>query len=689
MPLSARGHDFTIAVDIGGTFTDLIAYDARTGEFRHAKRPTTPRDLADGILDCIDRSGADLGETGEIVHGSTIAINTVLEGKGAPTALIVTRGTRDVYSIGRGNRPDAYNLFFRRPRPLVPRELTFEVPERLLASGAIETPLDEEAVAEIAARLRELGISAVAVCFLHAYAYPDHERRAGEILRRELPDAYVSLSHEILREYREYERTSTTVVNSYIGPVVSRYVGGLGARLGERDFSGPLWIMQSNGGVMSAREAARKPVATMESGPVGGIIAAAEVGRRLGYDDVISFDMGGTTAKASLIRDATPSIADGYHVGGYNEGHPVMSPVVDIVEVGTGGGSIAWLDEVGALMVGPRSAGAEPGPVCYGRGGTEPTITDANVVLGRIRPQAFLGGDMALDRDGAWAGIESGIAHPLGLTVVEAAHGILEIAAAKMSLAVREVSVVKGYDPRDFVLVASGGGGPIHSLAIARELKIPTVVVPRFPAHFSALGMLLTDQRHDLVQTIFTRLDAADPAQLLRIRREMVERIEGLVDRDRSEGEIRFETQLDLRYAGQDFTLPVPLGDDELAAGDLESVRRRFDDLHQRRYGHQAPDERVEAVNLRVAGRAGRAKPPLGQSVDGTVEAATASAEVHVGSSGDAVEARVLQRDTLAPGSVLEGPALIEEYGSTTVLFAGDRCAVAPTLELLIEVGGA
>ncbi|MGA8297450.1 MAG: hydantoinase/oxoprolinase family protein, partial [Acidimicrobiales bacterium] len=542
--------DFTIAVDIGGTFTDLIGYEAHTGRFLHAKSLTTPHDLVEGVLACIEKSDADLAAATDVVHGSTIAINTVLEAKGARTGLVVTQGTRDVYAMGRGNRPEAYNLFFRRPRPLVPRALTFEVPERVLASGKVAIPLDEDAVLAACAALRDAGVEAVAVCFLHSYANPEHERLTGAIIRAELPQAYVSLSHEILRHYREYERTSTTVINSYIGPIVSRYVESLEHRLRERGLDGEIWIMQSGGGVMTPSTAARQPVAMMESGPVGGIIAATEVGRELGHTNVIAFDMGGTTAKVSLIRDGTSTITDGYYIGGYAEGHPVLGPVVDVVEVGTGGGSIAWIDEVGALKVGPRSAGAEPGPICYRRGGVDPTITDANVVLGRIRPSAFMGGEMELDVGGALEGIAKHVAEPLGLELLAAAHGIIEVANAKMALAVREVSVAKGHDPRDFVLLASGGAGPLHAIAIARELDIPRVVVPRYPGHFSAVGMLLADERHDLVQTIYARFDRLDPA-LLEVRyREMGDSLAQLIGIDR----LRVEAFLDMRYAGQDFT---------------------------------------------------------------------------------------------------------------------------------------
>ena len=677
--------DFTLAVDIGGTFTDLIGYDAGTRRFLHAKSLSTPRDLVDGILACVQRSGADLSAATQVVHGTTVAINTVLESKGARTGLVVTLGTRDVYSIGRGNRPDAYNLLFRRPRPFVPRSLTFEVPERVLATGEVASPLDEEQVVAACVELREAGVEAVAVCFLHSYVNPEHERRAGELIRRELPDAYVSLSHEILREYREYERTSTTVVNSYIGPVVSGYIEALDGRLRDREFGGALWIMQSSGGVMAPGAAARRPVAMMESGPVGGIIASAEVGRGLGFGNVIAFDMGGTTAKASLIRDNVPTVADGYYIGGYAEGHPVLSPVVDVIEVGTGGGSIAWIDEVDALKVGPRSAGADPGPICYRRGGTEPTITDANVALGRIRPSAFMGGEFELDADLALAGIAERVARPLGLEPLAAAHGIVAIATAKMSLAVREVSVAKGYDPRDFVLVASGGAGPLHAGAIARELHIPRVVVPRFPGHFSAVGMLLTDQRHDLVQTIYARLDQLDVDRLRATYVEMAGRLAQLIDGDR----LRIEAFLDMRYAGQDFTLPVPVDQADIAADGVGQIRRRFDDVHERRFGHHAPDERAEVVNLRITGFGSRAKPEMAGAPDrGGASPAPDHALVHLESGTEPVSAPIYARDGLAPGDVFEGPALVEEYASTTVLFAGDLVTVADNLELVIDVRG-
>src|SRR5689334_8480822 len=413
-----------VAIDIGGTFTDLVGFDDEAKKFVEAKSLTTPAQLVQGIVDCIRKSGLSARDIDELIHGSTIAINTLIERKGAKTGLLVTRGTRDVYTIGRGNRPEAYNLFFHRHRPLVPRRLTHEAQERLLATGETHEPLRRDSIAQACAALKAEGVEAIAVCFLHAYANPAHERAAGEMIKAAMPDVYLSLSHEILREYREFERMSTTVVNAYIGPKVGGYVKNLKSSLGGIGFDGNLSIMRSNGGVMTPEVATERPVAMMESGPVGGIIASAQVGAALGYDNVISFDMGGTTAKASLVKDGEPTLAPGYYVGGYASGHPVMLPMIDVVEVGAGGGSIAWIDDIGALKVGPQSAGADPGPICYRAGGSEPTITDANVVLGRLDPDNFLGGQMKLDADGARRGIKEKIADPLGLDTIVAAQAI-------------------------------------------------------------------------------------------------------------------------------------------------------------------------------------------------------------------------------------------------------------------------
>jgi N-methylhydantoinase A len=673
-----------VAIDIGGTFTDLMAFDEASGRFFQAKSLTTPERLVQGIVDCLKKSGVDCAAISELVHGSTTAINTLIERKGAKTGLIVTRGTRDVYLIGRGNRPESYNLFFHRHRPLVPRHLTREIDERLMSSGEILEPLRQASVEEACRKLAEEGVEAVAVSFLHSYANPEHERAAGEVVRRLLPKAYVSLSHEILREYREFERTSTTVVNAYIGPKVGGYVKSLEAGLAQIGMRGELTIMQSNGGVMTAEVAAARPVAMMESGPVGGIIASARVGRALKCPDAISFDMGGTTAKASLIRSGEPTMAPGYYVGGYASGHPVMVPVIDVVEVGAGGGSIAWIDEVGALKVGPQSAGAEPGPICYRGGGTEPTITDANLVLGRLDAEDFLGGEMKLDAIAAEDGLQRRIATPLKLGVVEAAQAIVDIAVSKMSLAVREVSVAKGYDPRDFALVASGGAGPLHVLAIARELHIPKVIVPRFPAHFSALGMLSADERHDFIRTFYADLATVEFAGLGRTLAEMVAESASVLRNGKS---AVHRIHLDLRYVGQEFTLSVPVSAKQIEAGDRQAIRAAFDALYERRYAHHSPGEPVEIVNIRLAAVGKRAAMKTPRIPVARRAKAGRRVKVHLGGARP-VSCPVYQREELGAGARIAGPALVREHGTTTVLFEGDRCVVAKTGELVIAVRG-
>jgi N-methylhydantoinase A len=499
-----------------------------------------------------------------------------------------------------------------------------------------------------------------------------------------MPGVYLSLSHDILREYREFERMSTTVVNAYIGPKVGGYVKDLKSSLGRIGFKGDLSIMRSNGGVMTPEVATERPVAMMESGPVGGIIASAQVGLALGFPNVISFDMGGTTAKASLIRAGEPTLAPGYYVGGYASGHPVMLPMIDVVEVGAGGGSIAWRDDIGALKVGPQSAGADPGPICYRGGGLEPTITDANVVLGRLDPDNFLGGTMKLDADAARRGIKQKIADPLKLDTVAAAQAIVDISINKMSLAVREVSVAKGYDPRDFALVASGGAGPLHVCAIARELYIPTVIVPLFPSHFSALGMLLADERHDFTRTVYSDLASVDFGKLVAVHDEMVKDAKGSL---RHVKNASYQIHLDLRYMGQEFTLQVPVTLDQLRTGERKAIRTAFDDLYELRYAHHSPEEPVEMVNIRLGAIGKRPKlafPSLGASSAG---APSGERQAYFGSASKPLTAKVYKREQLGAGAQVSGPALIQEHGTTTVLFENDRCRVADSGELIITIG--
>ena len=501
-----------VGVDIGGTFTDLVG--CVDGRIVTSKTSTVPADPTRGVADSLALAHCEMPALSELLHGSTIAINTVLERKGARTALITTRGFRDTYAIGRGNRIEAFNLFFHRPKPLIPRELTFEVTERMNAKGEVLKPLDESEVQALAKTLAAQSIEAVAVCFLHAYANPAHERRVGEILRAANPKLFVTLSHEIVREYREYERTSTTALNAFIGPRVQTYLGRLENHLRDENFGGKLNIMRSNGGVMSVRLAQEQPVSMMESGPVAGIIGAGRLAALMGIERAIGFDMGGTTAKASLITNGIPAIEDGYVIGGEASGQPMQIPVVDIVEIGAGGGSIAWCDPTGGIHVGPKSAGADPGPAAYGKGSTDPVVTDANLVLGRINAERFLNGAMKLDVKASERAIEQKLCGPTRLGVKEAALGIVQIADAAMSLAVRAVSVKKGVDPRETAMIAFGGAGPLHAVAIAREIFIPKVIIPKVPGTFSALGMLMASWRQDFVRTLYGLLGSLDAKQV-------------------------------------------------------------------------------------------------------------------------------------------------------------------------------
>ena len=674
-----------IAVDIGGTFTDLVAVDD-DGKVSRSKSLTTPDDFARGIQDCLRGANIDVAGADFFVHGSTVTINAVLERKGARTGLITTKGFRDVYEIGRGNRPEGYNLFFKRPVPLVPRDLRFEVEERLYATGEVFKPLDEESAKATIGALKATGVESVAVCLLHAYTNAAHEQRLGELLRQQFPQAYISLSHEILREFREYERTSTTVLNSYVGPIVSRYLVSLERMLSTGGFRGTFRVMQSNGGVMSAETAKRMPVTMMESGPVAGVIAAARLGQSLDCRHIISFDMGGTTAKSSLIKDFHPEVTSSYYVGGYVSGQPMMLPVVDIVEVGNGGGSIAWIDPAGGLKVGPQSAGAAPGPACYGKGGTEPTVTDANLITGRIDPEYFLGSGVRLQRDKAVQAVTEKIAKPLDLSLEEAALGILTIANFNMSLSVRAVSVEKGYDPRDCVLVPSGGGGALHAIAIARELSVPRVIIPPMPAHFSALGMLLADLKHDYVQTYVRELAETSGAQIAGAF-SLLEKsaFEILAEEGARAEEIVVRRFLDMRYRGQEYTLPVPITEDLRSLVDFSEIRARFDQLHQEHYGHSAPQEPVMIVNLRLSAlgktddRLPLASPPL-QGERG------ARGHRPVIFETTSIDTPVYLRSGLKEGDSLDGPAVIEEIGATILVYPGDKMQVNEFGHLVIEV---
>src|SRR5690242_13663863 len=509
-----------LAADIGGTFTDIAVFDARTGTLQFGKALSTPHHLVEGITAAVDKAGSQYRSAGLFLHGSTIAINTILERTGARTALVITDGFRDIYEIGRINRPDAYNLFLQKHEPLVERALRFEIKERILADGEIDRPLHDAEVEALGRKLDKLGVEAAAIVFLNCYANADHEARAKAILTRNHQDMFVSASHELSQEYREFERCSTVVANAYIGPKVRRYVSEIDRHIRDAGFHGSFLIVQSTGGLYEAEQAQSQCVRMLESGPAAGVIGTQALCHALGIDNAIAFDMGGTTAKAGVIYHGEALTTGTALIGGYDKALPVQIAMMDIFEVGTGGGSIARV-EAGGLRVGPQSAGAVPGPACYGGGGSQPTVTDANLVLGRLAADRFLGGEMRLDVAAAERALEEKIAKPLGLDVTAAADGILRIAATAMSYAVKGVTTERGLDAGDFTLVAYGGAGPLHAVAVAREIGMRKVIIPRAPGVFSAFGMLFSDLRYDFVRTWLSRLEEASFDELGNVYREL------------------------------------------------------------------------------------------------------------------------------------------------------------------------
>ena len=693
---------YRLGIDVGGTFTDGILIDEDTGETRIAKVPSTPSDPSVGFLAAVERilreADAEAADVGYLVHGTTVATNAIIEGKLAPTGFMTTDGFRDMLEIQRQIRPSLYDLLFEKPRPLAPRYLCFGIPERLDATGAVVTPLDEQAVADAAEVLRKEGVEALAVCFLHAYLNSEHEQRTRDIVHEVFPEAVVSLSSEVAPEFREYFRASTTLINAGVRPIVERYLSNIEARLRDAGLRGQLLVMQSSGGVLTFEAARTKPVFMVESGPAAGVIVSAHLGEVLGFDNILSFDMGGTTAKTGLVEHGTPGITKEYEVGtaaraehgAKGAGYPIRTPVIDLVEIGAGGGSIAWVDSGGVLRVGPQSAGADPAPACYGKGGVEPTITDANLVLHRLDPDHFLGGEMRLDEAAARRAIKDRCADPLGLDVLEVALGIVEIANNAMVSALRRISVQRGYDPRDFVLVAFGGAGPVHANRLAAELDIPTFLVPMSPGTTSAMGLLVTDIKHDYSATLIQRTDALDAERVDRLYRGMEERgRKALLAEGMGHASIGFERQVDMRYVGQSYELSIPFGEGGVQDA-LETMLRDFHAEHERAYGFAAPGEPVEFVTLRLTAVGNIAKPKLRElpASDGDAAAARrAVRQVYFAESGGFVDCPSYDRYRLPAGGVIDGPAIVEEMDSTTVIHPGFRAEVDRYGNLLIGVG--
>ena len=690
-----------MGIDIGGTFTDLVLLDDETGERAVGKILTSPEDPSEavekGLVELLDLEGVAPEELKTIVHGTTLVTNALIERRGVETALLTTEGFRDAVAIGTEHRYDMYDVFIEKPEPLVPRSLRYGVRERVLDDGSVERELDEKQVRSYVAELRERGVRAVAVSFLHGFRNPAHERRVAEILAEEAPEITVSLSSEVAPEIREYERTSTTVANVYVRSLVERYLLSLEKRLRRLGFGGTLYIMLSNGGTASVETACQFPIRLLESGPAAGALAAAFYGRAAGFPEVLSFDMGGTTAKACLIEGGEPLTSSEFEVARVyrfkkGSGLPVKISVIEMIEIGTGGGSIAALGSLGLPKVGPRSAGSAPGPACYGRGGVEPTVTDADLVLGYLDPDFFLGGRMRLDREAAVSAIERGIARPLGLALVEAAWGIHQVVNENMANAARVHAIERGKDPRAHPLFAFGGAGPVHAYRVARALGVPGFIAPLGAGATSAFGFLCAPLSFEFVRSLYGRLDELDWAAANGALDEMEEQGRDLLRASGvAEADVRVQRLCDMRYVGQGHEVTVNLPAGVLGPEDREQLAALYRKEYRRLYSREGPDVPLEAITWRLEVSAPRPDIRLGNAeggADDPGEARKGEREIYLPEEGRFAAVPVYDRYLLGPGTVFGGPAVVEERESTVVLGPEGRAEIDAARNLIVRWSG-
>ena len=691
-----------LGVDIGGTFTDLALVDEDTGQQTTFKVSSTPSDYSAAVVDAIKALSTEHGIAPSsltfLSHATTVVTNAILESKGARAALITTDGFRDVLEIRRQSRAKLYDIFQPPPQVIIPRHLRLEVSERVDAYGDIYKPLDESELVPIVAFLRAHEVKAIAVSLLFSFLNPVHEQAIGKILRRELPEVRTFLSSEVLPEMREYERTSTVAVCAYVAPVLEGYLNRLNDFLATDDYP-PLYLTGSSGGVFNVDEGLRVPAMLTESGPAAGVTASVALGKVLGLNQLISFDMGGTTAKASLIHNGEVSITTEYEVGGSGNvrrwlqgtGYPIKVPVVDLAEVSAGGGSIAWLDDAGGLRVGPQSAGAAPGPACYGLGGQNPTVTDADAVLGYLDPGHFLGGRMPLSLDSASAAIKRVVGEPLGLELMQAAQGIVDIVNSNMADAIRMISIERGHDPRDYSLVAFGGAGPVHAGRIGEELGIKKVIIPPNPGVFSAMGLVCTDLKRDYVRSLYTLLDVEGVDDRMRqVYRDITSEARDMLSRSGIPQENwNFRYYLDIRYGNQAYELTVPVESSEIEEGALDAIAERYHAQHFTTYDYNAPDEPIQLVNMRASaiGKFGADFiAPRISSANGSKDISPRShREVYFKELGQ-TSCPVYDRGDLSAGAEIEGPAVIQESSSTVIVYPGQRAAATEfgTIEITI-----
>ena len=689
---------YRIGSDIGGTFTDLILASEDGQTFQVGKVLTTPDRPDDavvaGIQAVVGASGVPAAQVSHVLHGTTLFTNALIERTGARTALVTTKGFRDAIEIAREHRYDMYDLYMQRPRPIAPRHLRFELDERVLVDGSVRRAVDPAEVWRLADRLRTERIEAVGVCLLHAYANPAHERLVGTILREALPDTAVTLSSEVVPEIREYERTSTTLANVYVQRLAQQYLERLRDRLRGIGVGGGLFIMQSNGGLCEAETGGRYPVRLIESGPAAGALAAAHYGALLGHKDLLSFDMGGTTAKACVISDGEPLVSPEFEIDRRyrfkkGSGLPIKVPVIEMIEIGTGGGSIARVDALRRLRVGPESAGARPGPVCYGLGGADPTVTDADLVLGYLDPDFFLGGEMRLDQDAARHAIAERVGKPLGLDPVEAAWGIHQLANESMAGAARIHAIERGKDVERFPIFAFGGAGPVHAFGVARILQSPSVIFPLGAGVMSAVGFLVAPLSFDFVRTLPGVLDALDWGAIAGTVAEMEAEGRAILGRTIAADQIRFRRFADMRYRKQGYEIRVPIPDGLLDASRRDEIRRNFESAYRAIYGHTVRDAPVEAVSWRVVTQGPRPSLRLPTSARGGRDARAARKgvrRVYVSDARGYAEVPVYDRYALGAGATLEGPAVIEERESTVVVGAVARIRVDDAANVIVEV---
>lgn len=687
-PRRSARQRFLVAADTGGTFTDLAVFDTASGETRFGKTLTTYGNLVAGVVAGLDDTRVGLDEALVFKHGTTHVINAFIERKGARTALITTRGFRDVLEIARGNRPETFNLRYRRDPCLIPRRHRYEVNERIAGDGSVIEPLREDEIEALVPVLRSAGIQAVAISFLNAYVNASHEEAAALRLAAAMPEVYVTYGTKLSREWMEYERTSTVAANAFVGARMSDYIGGFFAELNDRQFDGRFYLASSSGGVITPQDAIEQPIALVESGPVGGCIGAAAYARALGLTQVVAFDMGGTTAKCALIEDGRFDVVSTYWVGGYTHGFPIRTPVLDIVEVGAGGGSIGWMDDNGRLQLGPRSAGSDPGPICFGRGGKEPTITDANLVLGRIGSGNFMNGRLPLDIDAARMVISERLAKPLGFqsddAVERVAQGMLALANVIMAGALQEITIQRGRNIRDYVVFAFGGGGPLFAAELARDLGVSQVVIPPHPGAFSSLGMLLAEARRDTAQTFIGQLtvDSTVRAQgcFLAMEQQLCDSMRQEFDVSR----IVYMREAEMSYVGQSHSVKVQIPE-RLTP---EHVRAAFELEYMSRYGHLNPKMELAFVSLRVGGVVPTAKPDLDAVMwvgkDRSPLQPRENRDVYFGQAGQWISTPIYGRAELPIGAMIAGPAVVEEYSSTTIIGVGDTLTIGHLGELRI-----